>query len=180
MDLPSAASLAARLLAEHKLPEHGWRFAWNHGRRTLGLCRYTEKTIELSVHFVLRNGEDAVKDTLLHEIAHALAGHRAGHGREWKMACLRIGAKPERTCSDAAMPKGKWKATCGGCLETHHRHKKPAAGAAFYYCRKCGPVQGKLAFALAVGSGNAGLQAGRESWPLGQQDPLPPPNPTPR
>jgi len=146
MDLPSAATLAQRLMADHGLPAAGWTFAWNHGRRTLGLCRYTGKTIELSVHYVLRNSEDSVRDTILHEIAHALAGHRAGHGLQWKMACMRIGAKPNRTCGDAEMPKGKWKAVCAGCATTHHRHKKPAAGAT-YHCVACGAAKGRLVFA---------------------------------
>jgi predicted SprT family Zn-dependent metalloprotease len=146
MDLPTAATLTHRLMADHGLTANGWSFAWNHGRRTLGLCRYTGKKIELSVHYVLRNGEESVRDTILHEIAHALAGHRAGHGLQWKMACMRIGAKPQRTCEYAEMPKGKWKATCAGCSVTHHRHKQPAAGAT-YHCRSCGAIKGRLVFA---------------------------------
>lgn len=148
MDLPSAALLAQRLIAHHGLDAAGWRFAWNHGRRTLGLCRYTEKTIELSTHFVLKNDEAQVRDTVLHEIAHAIAGYRAGHGMAWKMACVRVGARPERTCATADMPKGRWKARCGGCDTVHHRHRKPLAGAV-YHCRACGADKGKLAFALA-------------------------------
>ncbi len=147
MDLPTAATLASRLMHDHGLIAAGWAFKWNHGRRTLGLCRYTGQTIELSVYFVLKNDEAQVRDTILHEIAHALAGHRAGHGQAWQMACMRIGAKPERTCSVADMPKGKWKALCGGCNTLHHRHKKPPGGAT-YHCRACGADKGRLIFAM--------------------------------
>ena len=36
-----------------------------------------------------------VKDTILHEIAHALAVARAGHGPAWKTVARRIGATPK-------------------------------------------------------------------------------------
>ena len=57
-----------------------WSFGWNWRKRALGLCRYRERKIELSRWFVKANGEGIVRETILHEIAHALAGEKAGHG----------------------------------------------------------------------------------------------------
>jgi predicted SprT family Zn-dependent metalloprotease len=47
----------------------------------MGLCLYEPKAIELSLHFIERNAEDVIRDTLLHEIAHALVGPGHGHDR---------------------------------------------------------------------------------------------------
>ncbi len=66
-------------------------------------------------------------DTLLHEIAHALAGPEAGHGPAWKAVAVRIGATP-RACDDSpdtVVQPGDWQTTCPGCNKTHHRYKRP-------------------------------------------------------
>src|SRR5437879_2661559 len=62
--------LALTLIAQHGL--HDWTVAFNKRKRTLGLCRYGVKAIELSVYLVDRNGEEEIRDTILHEIVHAL------------------------------------------------------------------------------------------------------------
>ena len=80
MDYSLAQQCANDLMAEHGLTAGGWSFAFNRRKRSLGICNYTGKRIELSSAFVARNDEAAVRDTILHEIAHALAGQKAGHG----------------------------------------------------------------------------------------------------
>ncbi len=145
MDLPTAAQLAQKLMAEHKLDKRGWTFAFNRRKQALGICNYTDKRIELSTWFVMHNDEPAVRDTVLHEIAHAKAGPRAGHGPKWRAMCLKIGALPQRTCSTAAMPRGVYVAQCQQCGHQHHRHRRPARGSS-YYCVDCGPKHGALKF----------------------------------
>jgi predicted SprT family Zn-dependent metalloprotease len=137
----SARELAGRLLAENGLPE--WSFAFNHSKTRMGLCRYDACVIELSLHFVELNAEELVRDTLLHEIAHALAGRGAGHGPLWRAICLRIGARPERLSFDCDMPEGRWQATCGCCGLRHHRHRRPKHMIG-WFCSHCGPQRGKL------------------------------------
>src|SRR5689334_13851065 len=90
-----AAALARELLAANGLND--WSFRFNRSKVNMGLCKYGPRTIELSVFFVERNSDEAIRDTLLHEVAHALAGRAAGHGPLWKAMCVRVGAKPERT-----------------------------------------------------------------------------------
>jgi len=143
MDFNDAEKLARGLIAEHGLG--GWSFKFNHGKRTLGLCHYDRKRIELSMYFVARNDESAVRDTVLHEIAHALAGPKAGHGPVWRAKCLKIGAVPHRLDRDAVMPKGYWRAQCPGCGERHSRFRRPLRSRT-YICRACGPNKGKLKF----------------------------------
>jgi predicted SprT family Zn-dependent metalloprotease len=112
--------LALGLLVSHGLS--GWSFAYNRRKRTLGLCVYHRRTLELSLHFVERNGVAAIRDTLLHEIAHALVGPGHGHDAAWKRQCVVIGARPVR-CGHADMPEGRWQARCEGCGRTFHRHR---------------------------------------------------------
>ena len=78
---------------------HDWKFGWDRARRRLGVCRLLEKSISISVHFVRANLEapHEIRDTILHEIAHALAWTRHGertHGAQWKQICREIGAVP--------------------------------------------------------------------------------------
>lgn len=124
-----------------------WQFSWNRAIRRAGCCHYRDKTITLSMYYAQLNCErlpDDVLDTILHEIAHALAGPKAGHGPEWKKQCVRVGAKPERCYRDTvAMPTPKLEAVCGGCNRLFHRHKLPRNGN-FRYCTPCGPDKGRL------------------------------------
>src|SRR3954468_6565933 len=108
----AARRLALDLMAGHRL--RGWSFRFNRSKTNLGLCRYGPRLIELSVHFVERNSREEVRDTLLHEIAHALVGPGHGHDEAWRRKCLDVGARPERLSFEADMPVGRWQAVCGG------------------------------------------------------------------
>ena len=132
--------VALELLAFHGLA--GWTFAFNWRKRSLGLCVYRHRQIELSVHFVRRNDQAEILDTILHEIAHALVGQEHGHDGVWKKKCLEIGAKPER-CGNADMPEGRWQASCKACGGHFNRHRKPRRLTG-WFCRRCGPEAGKL------------------------------------
>ncbi|MBP7003371.1 SprT-like domain-containing protein [Amaricoccus sp.] len=76
----------------------GWAFAWNRNRTRFGVCRYDVRRIELSGPLAMVEPDDArILNTVRHEIAHALAGHAAGHGERWRAwarrcGCTRIGA----------------------------------------------------------------------------------------
>ena len=97
------APRARRLLdvavrARQMMDEHGlraWSLYFSHGRRLLGKCVYRDQAIFISRHHAVNHQPEQVNDTILHEIAHALAGSKAGHGPEWKAIALRIGAVPE-------------------------------------------------------------------------------------
>ncbi len=56
--------LAAELLQVHGL--HDWKFAFNRRKRSMGMCFYAARTIELSVYFVERNSPEEIRDTILH------------------------------------------------------------------------------------------------------------------
>ncbi|HEY7425103.1 MAG TPA: SprT-like domain-containing protein [Gemmataceae bacterium] len=134
--------LALELMTRHGL--HDWNFGFNRRKRAMGLCRYAARTIELSIYLVDRNGAEEVRDTILHEIAHALVGSEHGHDAVWKRKCLEIGAKPER-CGQADMPSGRWQACCGSCGRIFARHRRPKRLQG-WFCRMCGPQRGGLAW----------------------------------
>jgi predicted SprT family Zn-dependent metalloprotease len=138
--------LARRLLDAHGLSE--WSFGFNRRRRSLGLCDYHRQAIELSLHFIERNGPDAILDTLLHEIAHALVGPGHGHDAAWKGMCSRVGARPV-ACRRAEMPAGRWRATCGGCGKLIHRYRRPKRLHG-WYCVACGEGLGHLIWERAT------------------------------
>ena len=48
----------------------------------------------------LEGNEEEIRDTVLHEIAHAIAGPEAGHGPLWKATARRIGATPRAKTYD--------------------------------------------------------------------------------
>ena len=147
MDFSAAALMARELMTYFGL--HEWTFGWNRRKRSLGLCRYRERRIELSAHFVRANDPAQVRETILHEIAHALAGEKARHGPLWKAQCARVGCLPER-CDhgQAVMPPGRWIARCALCGKEYSRHRRPARRAR-YWCRHCGPAHGTVVFAAA-------------------------------
>lgn len=148
MNTTDAYSLARTLMNEHGLGH--WVFEFDRAKRRAGCCRHRRRTISLSEHYVKLNNEPDIRNTILHEIAHALAGYEHGHDQVWKDVCIRIGAKPER-CYDSnviVMPKGKYKAVCNGCNRDFYKHRKIRTKR---YCLKCGPDKGSLNYILKSG-----------------------------
>jgi len=96
MNLYAAREMARSLMAAHGLS--GWAFSFDHARRRFGSCAWGRRRISLSRVLTLLNSEEEVRDTILHEIAHALCP-RDGHGAKWKAMCVRIGARPVRCYS---------------------------------------------------------------------------------
>ena len=133
MNLVTAKQLAIQLMDKHGLLDKGWSFEFDTAKRRFGVCRYRTKRIGLSQPLTEANDVAQVQDTILHEIAHAIAGYAAGHGPEWKKVCVQIGAKPQRcyTAEDTNIIAGKYRAVCGGCGQVHNRHKRPPRGRRF-------------------------------------------------
>ena len=58
----------------HAVSVHGWCMTYaNNHKFTLGISCYR-----------VADGEEALKETILHELCHAIASHGAGHGKEWR------------------------------------------------------------------------------------------------
>ncbi len=91
MDLDTAETLARQEL--DRFPRlAAWSFGWNRRRRAHGLCRYDQRRIELSAPLTAREPDESlILNTIRHEIAHALAGPKAGHGPLWRRWAAQIG-----------------------------------------------------------------------------------------
>lgn len=137
MLLDDAENLALTLMEDHGIG-NTWSFAFDNAKTRCGAAKFRIRTVTLSRHFVQRNGEAEVRDTILHEIAHVKAGAKAGHGVQWQMWAMKIGARPER-CAVADMPTGKVSGTCAPwCTTQHTRHRMPPARLlSAYICNIC-------------------------------------------
>ena len=139
MILEEAQTLALLHMEDKGIDKAGFRFKFENCKATLGRCHYTTKVIALSSWYVKENNEAEIEDTILHEIAHALAwinDRFTGHGKIWKDWARRIGANP-KACSKSnlARPKNhyKYEQTCCGVTYKRHRLRKDTR----YYCPKC-------------------------------------------
>lgn len=166
MNPKDARRLAEDLMQTHLGPNHQWRFRFDTAKRRLGSCQYTERTITLSRPLTLVNSEDQMRDTILHEIAHVIAGHSAGHGPRWKAACVRVGARPDRCASmdEVVMPTAPWYHVCPQCDHRTPRYKRPSRR---YGCATCRTKTGRpVELRLERG--------GREPQPVPAPKPVPP------
>jgi predicted SprT family Zn-dependent metalloprotease len=74
----------------HALP--GWKILFSEtSLRRAGSCSHHTKTLRINKSFAQLAPESSLVDTILHEIAHMLAGESAGHGPEWKKLAKEIG-----------------------------------------------------------------------------------------
>jgi predicted SprT family Zn-dependent metalloprotease len=144
MDLKRAQQLALDLMEQHNLMEKGWRFGFDTAKRRFGCCNYSYKEITLSRALVLVNDEDRVKNTILHEIAHALVGRGHGHNSVWKRKAIEIGCDGKRcyTTQNTVVPEAKYIAVCSTCGYKHKKHRLTKKTSACGVCCK-GTFQSK-------------------------------------
>ena len=135
MDCKEAERMARGLMDQHGLA--GWSFAFDRARRRFGACWYKRRRITLSRPLTELNAEAEVRDTLLHEIAHALSP--GGHTPAWRATCVRIGARPVRCFSPATVALPTIARPCSYvarccCPQAHTRIRRPRR---VYVCRRC-------------------------------------------
>ena len=78
----------------------GWYFEWSDRKANYGDCSYLKKRIRLAKGLTKVCSADQVRDTVLHEIAHALVGPGHGHDRIWRAKALEVGCKTARSGSE--------------------------------------------------------------------------------
>ena len=92
-------ALALITMADH-LDLKVWKFRLDSAKRRAGACHHGTKTISLSAYLAAHYSFERMNQTMLHEVAHALAGHKAGHGIKWKSIATEIGYSHERFNDD--------------------------------------------------------------------------------
>ncbi len=123
-DLLRVRRWADALIALHLDPAE-WSFGFDHAKTRAGLCNYTRKRITVSRYLAARFDDDEIHQTLLHEVAHALAGPHAGHGPEWRRVARELGYVGKRTHDgETATEFAPWVGTCPAGL-VHYRYRRP-------------------------------------------------------
>jgi len=114
--------------------DESWSFAFDSAKRRAGLCDYGKKRISVSRYLSARYDDETNRQTLLHEIAHALAGPTAGHGPAWRRIARSLGYTGGTTHhGETATDLAPW---VGICPAGHvaYRHRKVTRATS---CAKC-------------------------------------------
>lgn len=139
MELRKVETLARTLMDRHGL--YGWTFAFDNGVNRAGACHVTRRKITLSKRLMVGWSEDAVRNVVLHEIAHALAPRGASaHGPEWRAIARRIGCTGNRCWTPSSESPDLPPAWIGVCPNGHVSkrgyHRRPTATRS---CSVCHP-----------------------------------------
>ena len=126
---------ARELFALHAL-QGEWSLAFDHARTRFGQCDHRSRTISLSRVLIARASAEQIEQVLLHEIAHAIVGARAGHGARWLATARSIGYTGGRTHQiDASDELAPWRGVCPSGHEVL-RFRRPAKPVS---CAVCHP-----------------------------------------
>ena len=133
-DLVKVKTWAAALIDLHL--DASWSFAFDHAKKRAGLCDYTNRRISVSKHLAARYEDDEIHQVLLHEVAHALAGSRAGHGRSWKATATGLGYEGKRLHDgEIASELAPWTGRCAAG-HIHYRYRQPTRPMACGLCSR--------------------------------------------
>lgn len=94
--------LASELMREHEIGH--WTFGFDRATSRLGVCNPRKMSITISTLHALHSPVAQIRDTIIHEIAHALVweadpGVRHGHDRVWKAMIRSLGGDPQASGS---------------------------------------------------------------------------------
>ena len=136
MELNVVKMLADKLLDEHGLIEKGWRFSFDRAKRRAGSCKFSKKEITIAKAYAEHQEEMEIKNTILHEIAHALVGSQHGHSQIWRKKAKEIGCDASR-CHHIVFSKPKYVLTCyNRCFEVS-RYRVNQSFMQSKICSKC-------------------------------------------
>lgn len=133
MNLNEARVLAESLMRQHNLSH--WKFKFNGRKTANGTCDSINQTISLSKHLTPLRDNYWVKNTILHEIAHALVGIGNNHNHIWRQKAIEIGCTGERCSSDVVNIKKNYIGTCPNCKTVIYRFRRKRIS-----CSKCCPT----------------------------------------
>lgn len=145
MTINQAITLAYSIIKNHSELK-GWTVTFNNRKRAFGVCNYSKLQIELSSILVPVMTDEAILDTIIHEIAHALTrGHN--HDRVWQAKCIELGGNGQRCGGPDKYKDGKvgqliiqeklakYTLSCPCCDNKSHKNRKPTKS---YSCNNHG------------------------------------------
>jgi predicted SprT family Zn-dependent metalloprotease len=132
MNLTEAEKLARDLMETHMGSlYYSWSFGFDNANRRFGLCDARRKRISLSKSLTIVNDDAHVRNTILHEIAHALTPGE-DHGPVWKSVAKAIGCTGARQYGDTVVrPVAPFQGQCPNCgkIITAYRRREIACKA---------------------------------------------------
>lgn len=135
MELDEIEEMAEVALTATRLRDRGWTFRWDRAVKRAGCCHYSTRTITLSRPiFTIEANRDEAVETLLHEVAHALAGPGSGHGPLWREYAELFEISTERGHL-LVLPDLPVVGRCE-CDDVHGRVRMPGRGVR-HWCRTC-------------------------------------------
>ncbi|ACE80005.1 putative SprT-like protein [Mycobacterium phage Pukovnik] len=141
MTMTEARRIAQDLLTEHGLAAFGWTVRFDNARKRAGQCNYRLQVISLSKPLMARRSYEDTKNTITHEIAHALTpGHH--HDYVWARKHRELGGDGKRCFEmEGIDPTAPWVGTCArGKQYARYRAPKRLDG---WQC-KCGGLRHSL------------------------------------
>lgn len=134
-DLHEVEQLAETLIGEH-LPSP-WAFGFDTAKRRAGACHFATHRITLSRYLAVKHPLEDMRQTLLHEIAHALAGHTAAHGPTWRAIATRLGYTGGTTHHlEVATEFARWVGMCPNGHEVVRFRRPTAAPRSCAHCSR--------------------------------------------
>jgi len=126
---------ADALIALHLDPAV-WSFGFDNAKTRAGQCDFGAKRITVSRYLAARYEDDEIHQVLLHEVAHALAGPKAGHGARWRNVARDLGFEGGRLHDgERADELAPWVGVCPRG-HTHYRYRRPARSLACGLCSR--------------------------------------------
>lgn len=131
--LSKCVAEAEALIQQHGLD--GWSFQFDSAQKRAGACAFSTKVISLSRFYCIKASDAQVRDTVLHEIAHALAGPKHNHDATWKRIARSIGCTADR-CHAVDFAPAKHIASCSRCGWHQKKNRRLRGGV----CKTCGQL----------------------------------------
>jgi SNF2 family DNA or RNA helicase len=104
MNRTDASQFLRDTLNQYKLTDWRIRLTNDADAGFLGMCVHKDKTIILNAHHIDIHGAAEVRNTILHEVAHAIVGPGHGHNDTWAAKAKEIGCDNTLPCSHLDLP----------------------------------------------------------------------------
>lgn len=115
---------------------NNWDITFNNRKKSFGCCSYGDREIQLSKYLIGYMSEYAIKNTIIHEIAHALTPNH-GHDYVWRRKFIELGGNGKRVSGSENFENGlngeiaflkntaKYTLTCPVCGYAFYVNRKP-------------------------------------------------------
>lgn len=125
---------ARKLLDENGLED--WSVRFDRSIRRVGVCHEKSRMISFSSWGVETRELDSLDSTIIHEVAHALAGAARGHDEVWRRTAKYLGDPDPTRVAKGKMhkPPNMYEAHCPDHGYLDFRVRRPQSP---LYCKKC-------------------------------------------